>query len=172
MISLFALLSIFCGTKCSQIVEVCAQSKQHYQGLLSWGLLCQELVKRHGKKKKTMKNSPGSRSLFAPSRVTPNNCSNQTAPESFHWLLLVNITAGWNKTRDVTGNSSPHSEARPLGVCCHSQTRFRDHFCETVQTWPEWVHNPRAGRAPSIPLAVTQLRGMLTRPKMDPGSGC
>lgn len=25
MISLFALLSIICGTKCSQIVEVCAQ---------------------------------------------------------------------------------------------------------------------------------------------------
>lgn len=39
MISLLALLSIICGTKCLQIVEVCAQSKQHYQGLLSWGPL-------------------------------------------------------------------------------------------------------------------------------------
>lgn len=52
MISLFALLSIICGTKCLQIVEVCDQSKQHYQGLLSWRLLCQELVKSHCKKKK------------------------------------------------------------------------------------------------------------------------
>lgn len=140
MISLFALLSIICGTKCSQIVEVCAQSKQHYQGLLSWGPLCQELVKSHCTKILT----------------TPNHVSNQRATQSLHWLFLSILQQAGLNTRDVTGNSGPHSEARPLGVCCHSQTRFRDHFCETVQTRPEWVHNPRAGTTPSIPLAVTQ----------------
>lgn len=73
MISLFALLSIICGTKCLQIVEVCAQSKQHYQGLLSWGPLCQELVKSH------CNNSPWSQSTFVPSWLRLNNLTKSYA---------------------------------------------------------------------------------------------
>lgn len=54
MFSPFAFLFfvIICGTKCWRIVKVCAQSKQHYQGLLSWGLLYQQLVISHCKEEK------------------------------------------------------------------------------------------------------------------------
>lgn len=150
MISLFALLSIICGTKCLQIVEVCAQSKQHYQGLLSWGPHCQELVTTHGEKKYSL----GSQFVFSSWWVRPKTSQIKKHPNHIIGFSRSMLLQAEQNTRVVTGNSSPHSEARPLGVCCHSQTRLRDHFCETVQTWPEWVHNPRAGTASSIPLKL------------------
>lgn len=167
MISLFALLSFICGTKCSQIVEVCAQSEQHYQGLLSWGLLCQELVKSHCKKI-LMDLSPYLLHLEG-RQITPQIKEHHNRFIGFSWSILQQAQIN---SQDVTDTSSPHLEARPLGVCCYSQITLRGHFCETFQTWAEWVHNLRAGRAPSILLAVTQLQGMLTGPMMDPGSVC
>ena len=116
-------MSILCGTKCSQIVEVCAQSKQHYQRLLPWGLLCH----------RTREKSPQILIILldvAPyllhrerSQITPRIKEHHNHVIGFSRSILQRADTN---SPDVTDSSIPHSEARPLGVCCHSQTGLRD----------------------------------------------
>lgn len=54
-------------------------------------------------------------------QITSQTKKQQNCFIGFSWSVIQQADIN---TRD--GNSSPHSEAWPLGVCCHSQTRLRD----------------------------------------------
>lgn len=168
MISLFALLSVICATKCLQIVEVCAQPTQLYQRLLPWGPLCQALRRIHWRKTIISQISVLACHAAAETKIFLTSRS--------RWIVLIEISWYlWHQAENIssleaTGNSGPHSEGRSSGARCPNETRSRHQFCETVQTWPARVHNQRAWTAPSIPVAVTQTV-WVTGPKRNPGSG-
>lgn len=107
-------------------------------------------------------------SIVIDAKYLINTTSSKNHFTEIYWPIFPQAVV--NK-QDVTGSSGPHSDARPRGVCFPIR-QGSGRFCEIVQRWPEWVHNLRVTRAPSIPLAVTQIQGMVTGPEIDPGSGC
>lgn len=139
-----------------RLLKFHAQSKQHYQGLLSWELLYQKLVRSLEKKKK----------------------------KTITFQLLIVIDAKWilNPKRSLAlqsqklvsqilnmqsfaAHSSPHSEAWPFGVCCPKS----DQITRTFRLGQNGSTTQRAegsqGNSSSGTLAAPQSQSLQTEAK-------
>lgn len=149
MISLFALLSIMCGTKMfTDCWSMCS-----VQAALPAAIVMGTTLSRTHEKSLQKIIVSSTKSLFAPLLMIPSNVLKlKSISIIFIGLLQCLLAAVLKKPSWYNWQVVLIQKQGLLGMLPQWE-QVETQFFQTIQTWPGWVHNQRVGGAPNIPLA-------------------